>query len=126
MIAVNTAIARVAPDGLPITGISFSLKSSVAAQWLRGQGLTRPQTAATSTVSSTTTNAASDLPAKPSVQPEVKPPHAKAPATPSPKPLESPPPARPYDLDALVSDRAKAEADLEGMISEMRGRMKGR
>jgi serine protease Do len=126
MIAVNTAIARVAPDGLPITGISFSLKSSVAAQWLRGQGLTRPQTAATSTVSSTTTNAASDLPAKPSVQPEVKPPHAKAPAAPSPKPLESPPPARPYDLDALVSDRAKAEADLEGMISEMRGRMKGR
>jgi serine protease Do len=126
MIAVNTAIARVAPDGLPITSISFSLKSSVAAQWLRGQGLTRPQTAATSTVSSTTTNAASDLPAKPSVQPEVKPPHAKAPATPSPKPLESPPPARPYDLDALVSDRAKAEADLEGMISEMRGRMKGR
>ena len=126
MIAVNTAIARVAPDGLPITSISFSLKSSVAAQWLRGQGLTRPQTAATSTVSSTTTNAASDLPAKPSVQPEAKPPHAKAPATPSPKPLESPPPARPYDLDALVSDRAKAEADLEGMISEMRGRMKGR
>ena len=126
MIAVNTAIARVAPDGLPITSISFSLKSSVAAQWLRGQGLTRPQTAATSTVSSTTTNAASDLPAKPSVQPEAKPPHAKAPATPSPKPLESPPPARPYDLDALVSDRAKAEADLEGMISEMRGRMKER
>jgi len=126
MIAVNTAIARVAPDGLPITSISFSLKSSVAAQWLRAQGLTRPQTAATSTVSSTTTNAASDLPSKPSVQPEVKPPHAKAPAAPSPKPLGSPPPARPYDLDALVSDRAKAEADLEGMISEMRGRMKGR
>jgi serine protease Do len=124
MIAVNTAIARVAPDGLPITSISFSLKSSVAAQWLRGQGLTRPQTAATSTVSSTT-NAASDLPAKPPIQPEAKPPQAKAPAAPSPKPLESPP-ARPYDLDALVSDRAKAEADLEGMISEMRGRMKGR
>jgi serine protease Do len=125
MIAVNTAIARVAPDGLPITSISFSLKSSVAAQWLRAQG-TRPQTAATSTVSSTPTNAASDLPSKPSVQPEVKPPHAKAPAAPSPKPLGSPPPARPYDLDALVSDRAKAEADLEGMISEMRGRMKER
>jgi len=26
----------------------------------------------------------------------------------------------------LISDRAKAEADLEGMMSEMRGRMKGR
>ena len=128
MVAVNTAIARVAPDGLPITSISFSLKTSVAAQWLREQGLTRASTAPATTtpVSSTATNAASDLPAKPSPQPEVKPPQAgKAPPLPSPKPLESPP-ARPYDLDALISDRAKAEADLEGMISEMRGRMKGR
>src|SRR4026209_2808104 len=81
MIAVNTAIARVAPDGLPITSISFSLKSSVAAQWLRGQGLTRPQTAATSSASSPPTNAASDLSSTPSPQPEVKPPQAaKAPA----------------------------------------------
>lgn len=32
---VNTAIARVASDGLLIASISFSLKSSVAAQWLR-------------------------------------------------------------------------------------------
>jgi serine protease Do len=126
MIAVNTAIARVAPDGLPITSISFSLKSSVAAQWLRAQGLTRSQTAATSAVSSPPTNAASDLPSKPSPQPEAKPPHsAKAPAAAPAKPIESPP-ARPYDLDILISDRAKAEADLEGMMSEMRGRMKGR
>ena len=126
MIAVNTAIARVAPDGLPITSISFSLKSSVAAQWLRDQGLTRPQTAATSAVSSPPTNAASDLPPKPSPQPEAKPPQsAKTPAAAPAKPIESPP-ARPYDLDILISDRAKAEADLEGMMSEMRGRMKGR
>lgn len=126
MIAVNTAIARVAPDGLPITSISFSLKSSVAAQWLRDQGLTRSQTAAKSTVSSPPTNAASDLPLKPSPQPEAKPPQsAKAPAAAPAKPIELPP-ARPYDLDILISDRAKAEADLEGMMSEMRGRMKGR
>ena len=126
MIAVNTAIARVAPDGLPITSISFSLKASVAAQWLRGQGLSRPQTAATSAVSSPPTNAASDLSPRPSPQAEVKPPPAaKAPAATPAKPIESPP-ARPYDLDMLISDRAKAEADLEGMMSEMRGRMKGR
>jgi serine protease Do len=126
MIAVNTAIARVAPDGLPITSISFSLKSSVAARWLREQGLSRPPTAATSAVSSTATNAASNVPAKPTAQPEAKPPQAgKAPAAPSAKPFESPP-ARPYNLDALISDRAKAEADLDAMISEMRGRMKGR
>lgn len=136
MIAVNTAIARVAPDGLPITSISFSLKSSVATQWLREQGLHDPQLADTpSTISSQPTKAASDLPPSPSVRPEAKPPQAakppspsqatKPPAPPSIKPVE-PVPARPYDLDVLISDRAKAEADLEGMISEMRGRMKGR
>ena len=150
MIAVNTAIARVAADGLPITSISFSLKSSVAAQWLREQGLTR--SAAPSAVSSSPANAASDNPPPPVAQPElkapqaVKPPHAaKAPQAPPVKPIESAPssparpappvkpaeslpasPARPYDLDVLISDRAKAEADLEGMMSEMRGRMKGR
>ena len=35
-------------------------------------------------------------------------------------------PGRPYNLDQLLSDRAKAEADLDNMMSEMRGRMKGR
>ena len=39
MIWVNTAIARVASDGLPTPSISFSLKSSVATQWLREQGV---------------------------------------------------------------------------------------
>jgi serine protease Do len=39
IIGVNTAIARVASDGLPITSISFSLKSSVATQWMREQGV---------------------------------------------------------------------------------------
>jgi serine protease Do len=133
MIAINTAIARVAPDGLPITSISFSLKSSVATEWLREQGVTRPQTAASSPVSSPATKAASELPAKPS-PPETKLPQAaKVPARPQAKAVEAPPAkpiespsARPYNLDVLISDRAKAEADLEGMISEMRGRMKGR
>src|SRR4029079_1029324 len=74
MIAVNTAIARVAADGLPITSISFSLKSSVAAQWLREQGLNRPQpTSPSPFVSAPTTNAASELPPKPSAPPDMKP-----------------------------------------------------
>jgi serine protease Do len=30
---------------------------------------------------------------------------------------------RPYNLDQLISDRAKAEADLEDMIKDMRGKM---
>lgn len=136
MIAVNTAIARVAADGLPITSISFSLKSSVAAQWLKEQGLNRRQSFETSTgKSSSTTNAASEFPQTPSSQlsmpepkavPEAKTPSPTAKAPPTPPVRPESPPARPYNLDALISDRAKAEADLEGMISEMRGRMKGR
>ena len=129
MIAVNTAIVRLAPDGLPITSISFSLKSSVAEQWLREQGVNRSQSpASASTAPSSSTNATSEATVKPppqAAQPDMKPaPKTKAPS--SPPVRHEPPPARPYDLDALISDRAKAEADLEGMISEMRGRMKGR
>ena len=33
---------------------------------------------------------------------------------------------RPYNLDQLISDRAKAEADLDSMMSEMREEMNGR
>src|SRR5215213_4534416 len=39
MVGINTAIARVAADGMPITSISFSLKSNVARQWLSQQGV---------------------------------------------------------------------------------------
>lgn len=126
MIGVNTAIARLASDGMPITSISFSLKSNVARQWVAEQGggaqapsapvrAAQPsdQTAPPASAPPRTT----DAPAKPS-------PPAKA----MPKPVspESVQPARPYNLDELVSDRAKAEADLDSMISDMRGRMKGR
>jgi len=129
MVGVNTAIARVASDGLPITSISFSLKSSVATQWLREQGVGRRVGRGT-TLSTGQTQPASDQPLVPSVQPQVKPvqPHQPdMPLKPMIKPEElQPVPARPYNLDQLVSDRAKAEADLDNMMSEMRGRMKGR
>jgi GDP-D-mannose dehydratase len=34
-----------------------------------------------------------------------------------------PAPVRPYNLDQLISNRTKAEADLEYMIKDMRGEM---
>lgn len=121
MVGVNTAIARVAADGLPITSISFSLKSSVATQWLREQGVGRRVGRGT------------PLPTgidQPLSQPQAKPGLPSQPDLPlkqmmKPDPPQ-PTPARPYNLDQLVSDRAKAEADLDSMMSEMRGRMKGR
>ncbi len=131
MIAVNTAIARVAADGLPITSISFSLKSNVALQWMREQGLTAAADPAPP--ASAQIPAVAERASAPPAQAEAKapppPPRQKPliPAKPSPQPAQDfPSQARPYDLDQLVNDRAKAEADLEGMITEMRGRMKGR
>jgi serine protease Do len=133
MVGVNTAIARVAPDGLPITSISFSLKSTVAKQWLREQGFSG--TASPAQAASSSTKAAAETPppvsAAPSTssaQPLEAQPKAGNAAGPSVKstPLEPPMPARPYNLDKLVSERSKAEADLDNMILEMRGRMKGR
>lgn len=129
MVGVNTAIARVAADGLPITSISFSLKSSVATQWLREQGV-GGRAGRGAPLSTGQMQSATDQPLAPSVQPQAKPvppPQSDLPFKPTVKPeVVQLAPARPYNLDQLISDRAKAEADLDSMMSEMRGRMKGR
>lgn len=132
MIGVNTAIARLASDGLPIASISFSLKSNVAAKWLREQGIGSGSEAGV--MPPTQTQAASEVPSAP--VPPAKPVHPSPaetpskPAKPDPKQAKpdqaSPEPARPYNLDKLVGERARAEAELTDMINEMRGRMKGR
>lgn len=126
MVGVNTAIARVASDGLPITSISFSLKSSVATQWLREQGVGIRGT----TLPTGQMQPAADQSIAPSVQPQAKPaqpPQSDLSLKPMMKPeVVQPAPARPYNLDELISDRTRAEADLDSMMSEMRGRMKGR
>lgn len=132
MVGINTAIARVASDGLPITSISFSLKSSVATQWLKDQHVAIQQANGT-TAGMGQTRVATDEPMSvPSVQ---SPPQAKPAPAPKAEGLNKLPvkpdiadsgPARPYDLDKLISERSKVEADLDNMISEMRGRMKGR
>lgn len=129
MIGVNTAIARVASDGLPIASISFSLKSSVAAQWLREQGV-GARAGRGVPVPTGQMQPAPDQPLPLSVQPRAEPaqpPQSDLSRKPTMKPdAAQPAPGRPYNLDQLISDRAKAEADLDSMMSEMRGQMKGR
>jgi serine protease Do len=122
VIGINTAIARVAADGMPITSISFSLKSDVAKQWIAEQGGVAGDRSATVRASQ---------PAEPAAPTSGQSPRtAESPGKPlppaKPVPVEPSVPARPYNLDELVNDRAKAEADLDNMISDMRGRMKGR
>jgi serine protease Do len=129
MVGVNTAIARVASDGLPITSISFSLKSSVATQWLREQGVEVGGQGGGKGVRGIDQTDMIDQPA-PSVQPQAKPvqpPQSDLSRKPMMKSdVAQPVPSHPYNLDQLISDRATAEADLDSMMSEMRGRMKGR
>jgi serine protease Do len=70
---------------------------------------------------------ATDKPLAPSVQPQTKPvPPSQSELSRKPtmkSDVAQPVPARPYNLDQLISDRAKAEADLEDMIKDMRGKM---
>ncbi|HYR60993.1 MAG TPA: serine protease [Nitrospiraceae bacterium] len=126
MIGVNTAIARVASDGLPITSISFSLKSSVATQWLREQGVGVRAGQGTPLLTGDV-QPSTDQPLAPSVQPQTKPVQplqSDLSLKPTIKPdVVLPDQVRPYNLDQLISDRAKAEDDLVDMIKDMRGKM---
>jgi serine protease Do len=116
----------VASDGLPITSISFSLKSSVATQWLREQGVVVRAGQGTP-LPTGQVQPVDDQPLAPSAQPQAKPVQplqSDLSLKPTIKPdVVQPDQVRPYNLDQLISDRAKAEADLEDMIKDMRGKM---
>ncbi|WP_455388627.1 S1C family serine protease, partial [Petrachloros mirabilis] len=129
MIGVNTAIARVAADGLPITSISFSLKSNVAKRWLGEQGVSAQEALASSGTPGldTSESRSTPLPSGQTIQPANSPsaPMIAAPSSPSQAAVQAPS-TRPYNLDRLISERNRAEADLEDMIKEMRGKFSGR
>jgi serine protease Do len=121
MVGINTAIARLAPDGVPITSISFSLKSNVAKQWLRDQGLSFQVLPGKPTIDEAAHRSAPS-PGEHTAQPD----NPSAPPAPafSSSPLTAS--SRPYNLDRLISERSRAEADLEDMIKEMRGKFRDR
>ena len=131
MIGVNTAIARVAPDGLPITSISFSLKSNVAKQWLRDQGVSAQEALAHSDTPELDKSADRSTPSclagkRPSLGIPLATPMIASPSPPPELTAQTVPSPRPYNLDRLISERNRAEADLEDMIKEMRGKLGGR
>ena len=130
MIGVNTAIARVAPDGLPITSISFSLKSNVAKRWLRDQGVSAQEALARSDTPSLDKSAGRSTPLNPgqTTQPGYRPaaPMIASPSAPPEATAQTVTSPRAYNLDRLISERSRAEAELEDMIKEMRGKLGGR
>jgi serine protease Do len=130
MIGVNTAIARVAADGLPITSISFSLKSNVVKRWLSEQGLSAQEAKASSDTPGpdNSGNRSTLLPSEKTTQPtsQVTAPTVASPSTPSQPAGQTLTSTRPYNLDRLIRERSRAESDLEDMIKEMRDRFNSR
>jgi serine protease Do len=95
IIGVNTSMARKAADGLTITSVNFSVKSSVARRWLGGEA------------------APSAAQAEPSAPYEA--PKASVPLPPAPKtkPVVLTPQA-PYRIDDVIEAEMKEMDDQEG------------
>jgi len=127
MVGVNTAIARMAVDGMPIASISFSLKSAVVTQWLSRHGVFAMAPATQTNSSPARVMNVPPAPVSESPVPMPAQPRAGSSAGSPTNPATIVPstPARPYNLDQLVSEQSKAEADLGKMMIEMRGRFKG-
>lgn len=123
VVGVNTAIARVAADGMAITSISFSLKSSVARKWLREQGVMYASAGGPSEVPvprPKPTVSATEIPAAPQ-PPAGKSGVVEKPVSPKPPAVaQRQPQPRPFNLDQLVDDLGRAEAEMEDMIKESR------
>lgn len=141
LVAVNSNIARIGNDGIPITGVNFAIKSSVAKQWLSKLGyqvaygkrplieppvvvgMVRPPE-----VSVPKEPDSKKTEKKEEVKTPVKTQEAKAEKKPEEKKAEPKPPEdriltpkRPYDYDAVLK---AAERELEGMMEEMRGKIR--
>ncbi len=144
-IGVNTAIARLAADGMPIVGINFAIKSSVARDWLRGRGIVleyaKGEVPAAAEVAEEpsvpqTQEAPTDVtpvqPQRPVVQErDTLEPGAEA-AGPA-ETLSGPPApqthtkAHPYNMDDLVASHyRRLERELEGMMAGMREQIRRR
>lgn len=120
IIGVNTSMARKAADGLTITSVNFSVKSSVARRWIGGESAT----AVAASVESSDEKPSAPAPA--AEAPKVEAP--KAPAALPPAPTTKPKvltPQTPYRIDDVLAEEMKEMEDLEGEMRreiEARGR----
>lgn len=117
MVAVNSNIARVGADGLPITGVNFAIKSSVVRKWLENGNFTVAYGKKLLSPASGVTVGITVEPVKDKSTPKEEDKTAKAQKT-EDRILT---PVRPYDYDDLLK---AAEKDLENMMDEMRGKIK--
>jgi serine protease Do len=114
IIGINTSMARKAADGLTITSVNFSIKSSVARRWLGGES--RPASVASAPAAAAPAVAApvAAAPAAPAVDDHSAPPAAPAaglPPAPKTKPVIVTP-AKPFRADDLLEKQMKEMDDL--------------
>ena len=105
MVAINSNIARLSRDGLPITGVNFSIKSSVVKKWLNENEYTiaygkKPLDEKGEKVDVTEAGKKTETP------------KAEEKFT---------TPATPYDYNEFLK---AAEKDIEGMMEEMKGKIR--
>lgn len=110
IIGINTSMARKAADGLTITSVNFSVKSSVARRWI---GEPPPAEETPPPLKVPVTPAPPVAPAAPSAPPPV----AELPPAPKTKPVVLTP-ARPYRIDALIEAETKEMEDMGREMSE--------
>jgi serine protease Do len=115
IIGINTSMARKAADGLTITSVNFSIKSSVARQWLsesRAPAVAAAPTAAPVAAATPADDHAAPAPA----------PVASLPPAPKTKPVMITP-AMPYRAEDLIQKQMKEMDDLgEEMHEEIQRR----
>jgi serine protease Do len=126
VVGINTAIARLAKDGFPITSISFSVKSDVIQHWLSGEGYSIASVAVPSSRKSdlsvdTGTKPVADTKAEPKVDftADSKARTTQAPRMPAPTTEPFRTEVRPYSQDEATNKLRIVENDLENMAEEM-------
>ncbi|MFI5348175.1 MAG: S1C family serine protease [Elusimicrobiota bacterium] len=127
IIGINTSMARKAADGLTITSVNFSIKSSVARRWLNGES--RPTSVASAPAAPAAVAAAPEAPAAPPAPPAddhsapAPAPVASLPPAPKTKPVMVTP-AKPYRAEDLIEKQIKELDDMgEEMHEEIQRRM---
>ena len=126
VIGINTAIARLAKDGFPITSISFSVKSDVIQHWMNGLGysiaaVAVPDSQKPELSADTRTKSKADTPADTKVESKAdsKARPAQAPRMPAPTAEPFRTEVRPYSQEEATNRLRSVEQDLENMAEEM-------
>ena len=123
LIGVNTSMARKAADGLTITSVNFSIKSSVVKNWLAGAGLGGRYTVMDPSATSEIAAAQPEEAPKAETSVEEKPTAVEKPAV-APKPKAEAPailtPKKPFKIADVIEQQMAEMEDLEKeMIQEV-------